>query len=293
MFIAEVWESRSWDTFLFAVLAATESQEAGFQRLQGTFRCVGNESTTNVPWQAALKEGEWKVHLVTNTILICITEAPSTVNSCDNTINTNTYTLVLWQVFWPETVRYFPSFSCQSQRWFFLFFSLSPSSYLRKWTFPCMKAIITVTPFGVSALCRRGRRVAASNIQLIITSGIMSKMKEIGAGLSQRLSCFLSNGYRRHFFRVSVTSRLFKVGMKSMHAICFNGEWMKWQKTKLTIFPRTTCFPGRFKYYFTVLSASLKVKHIPKENGLVCVSVLVVIETICSIKTTVIVLIVC
>lgn len=42
-----------------------------------------------------------------------------------------------------------------------------------------MKVIITLTPFSVSAVCRKGRRVAASNIQLIITSGIMNKMKEI------------------------------------------------------------------------------------------------------------------
>lgn len=31
------------------------ARKTGFQRLQGTFHCVGNESTTNVPWQAALK----------------------------------------------------------------------------------------------------------------------------------------------------------------------------------------------------------------------------------------------
>lgn len=33
----------------FYLQAETESQEAGFQRLQGTFHCVGNESTANVP----------------------------------------------------------------------------------------------------------------------------------------------------------------------------------------------------------------------------------------------------
>lgn len=32
--------------------------------------------------------------------------------------------------------------------------SLSPSNYLRKCTFPCMKAIITMTPFSGSALSR-------------------------------------------------------------------------------------------------------------------------------------------
>lgn len=151
----------SWDTFLFAGLAVTGSQETGFQRLQGTFHHVGNESTTNVPWQAALKEGEWKVHLVTNTILICITEAPSTVNSFDNTINTNSYIVVLrqrcfgprrWDIFHPYLVSHSHVFLL----FFLLFFNFFPPwspNYLRKCTFPCMKAIITMTPFSVSALC--------------------------------------------------------------------------------------------------------------------------------------------
>lgn len=112
---------------------------------------------------------------------------------------------------------------------FLLSFLWALSRYLKKWTFSCMKVIITATPFSVSALRRVGRRVASSNIIILwmLTHNNLRNYEQderdqaldyhnIWAVFSFLFVCLVF--WVRHFVRVLITSHIFKASrIKSIH----------------------------------------------------------------------------
>lgn len=134
-----------------------------------------------------LHERTWseKFILSPNVFLICITEAPCTVISSDNSFLKRILTLRYYNSVL-SLKSYFSSIFCQPQCWYSSFHFPEPLKIPQKMNLFMHESYNYCDSVYVSALYRVERRGAFSNIilrvsgcWLIIISGIWNKMKEI------------------------------------------------------------------------------------------------------------------
>lgn len=147
---------------------------------------------------------------------------------------------------------------------FFSSVSLSPSNYLRKCTFPCMKAIITMTPFSGSALSRSREWGGLCGVRLLDWQAHNnlrnSEQDEKDQGWTITMcELFWVMDTTDVSLQVLVGTCLLRARGKRMHAICFNKDWIKQQ---IKSFLCAACFPDRLKYITAIIINTTRKKRL-------------------------------